>query len=704
MTVGKKISGGFCIILLLTLVLGYLAISAMQDGVKTSENISKDRVPRFTVASSLESDILEYARLYFMFETYKSDEYIEKLERQNEIIKDDIIRLQELQNKHPYPDTGVFLDKFPKDLEAYLEVMRSCIVLIQSIQENNVAGLRAGKASEVSLEKLIAALGRDSRFLMEAGQGSQAAILTQYMSTVSADLTDVGNLIKDALVAQTMNDEALFSKLGEKSAVVIKHLEELRGKFDRREYSDLLEQSIAASQGMGKQIEQLQAIHKQLREHSKNRLELYNSLKQQTLSLSTAVADNTQNEVNRAAETLSASTTQTIIILIGVLVLGIGASLFITRMIVKPLVVTQAFAKAVADGDLEKKLDIHGTDEIGMLADDLRQMVTSLKENINEAQRKSREAQTAMEEAREAMGRAEEAARRAENAKREGMLGAAGQLEGMVDIISSASTELSSQIEQSNRTAAESARHLSEAATAMNEMNSTVQDVAKNASNASGASSDTKQRAEAGAQVVHEVVRSIGEVQNVSIHLKEEMEQLNAHAQAITQIMSVISDIADQTNLLALNAAIEAARAGDAGRGFAVVADEVRKLAEKTMSSTQDVGNAISVIQESTAKSMEAMDNAVSRISDATELANQSGAALREIVSTADDTFDRIQAIATASEEQSAASEEINRSIITVNDMSRQTASSMTEAAKAVADLAAQAQSLTGLIQEMKKA
>ena len=110
MTVGKKISGGFCIILLLTLVLGYLAISAMQDGVKTSENISKDRVPRFTVASSLESDILEYARLYFMFETYKSDEYIEKLERQNEIIKDDIIRLQELQNKHPYPDTGVFLD------------------------------------------------------------------------------------------------------------------------------------------------------------------------------------------------------------------------------------------------------------------------------------------------------------------------------------------------------------------------------------------------------------------------------------------------------------------------------------------------------------------------------------------------------------------------------------------------------------------
>ena len=80
-----------------------------------------------------------------MFETYKSDEYIEKLERQNEIIKDDIIRLQELQiNIHI--QIQAFFGQIPKDLEAYLEVMRSCIVLIQSIQENNVAGLRAGKA------------------------------------------------------------------------------------------------------------------------------------------------------------------------------------------------------------------------------------------------------------------------------------------------------------------------------------------------------------------------------------------------------------------------------------------------------------------------------------------------------------------------------------------------------------------------------
>ena len=358
-----------------------------------------------------------------------------------------------------------------------------------------------------------------------------------------------------------------------------------------------------------------------------------------------------------------------------------------------------AIAHRVVDGDYNvddggKKMGVYGS---------IVEMVNALKTNIENAQRESENAKEQSRKAQEAMEQAEAASTEAQS-KTEAMLVAADKLEQVGSVVSSASTELSAQIEQSDRGAAESAQRLSEAATAMNEMNATVQEVAKNAGSASAASAETREKAEAGAQVVEKAVRSIDQVHQMSLELKDDMTQLNEHAQDITRIMGVISDIADQTNLLALNAAIEAARAGEAGRGFAVVADEVRKLAEKTMASTNDVGNAIKAIQESTAKSMTGVDNAVERIGEATELASQSGAALQEIVATVEATADQVNAIATASEEQSAASEEINQSIVQVNDMSRQTAEAMAEAAKAVSDLAAQAQTLTELIRELKEA
>lgn len=342
-------------------------------------------------------------------------------------------------------------------------------------------------------------------------------------------------------------------------------------------------------------------------------------------------------------------------------------------------------------------------DEFSVLGQGMNNMVDNIKTLLEESEQKTLAAEQATEAAQQATLRAEEAAKRAESAKREGMLAAAGQLEGVVSIISSASNQLSAQIEQSDRGAVESAQRLSEAATAMNEMNATVQEVARNASSAASVSTETKENAENGAKIVQNSLKSIGQVHKVSLDLKEDMSTLNEHAQAINRIMNVISDIADQTNLLALNAAIEAARAGDAGRGFAVVADEVRKLAEKTMASTTDVGNAISAIQESASQSVSVLDKALVEMETATQFANQSGEALQQIVVNVEATADQVGAIATASEEQSAASDEINQSISLVNDMSTQTAQAMSEAALAVSELARQAQALNQLIVEMKQ-
>ena len=377
----------------------------------------------------------------------------------------------------------------------------------------------------------------------------------------------------------------------------------------------------------------------------------------------------------------------------------------IVRSINRPLRLIVVEADKIAQGDLNVRLeprDFYG--ELAELRHSLLNMVSNLQNMIATAQQKSKEAEDQTLLAKAATEQAEAARHQAESARRDGMLAAASQLEEVVSIISSASNELSARIDQSSHISTESASRLGEAATAMNQMNATVREVASNASSASTMSDETRGNAENGAQIVLQALKSIDQVHSVSMELKDDMAQLNEHAQAINRIMGVISDIADQTNLLALNAAIEAARAGDAGRGFAVVADEVRKLAEKTMASTQDVGNAIKAIQESTAKSVGGMDKALVEVETATGFARQSGEALRQIVQNVETTADQVRAIATASEEQSAASEEINESIVQVNDMSGQTAQAMGEAAHAVNDLAQQARRLSELIENMKKA
>ncbi|MEW5774845.1 MAG: bacteriohemerythrin, partial [Thermodesulfobacteriota bacterium] len=154
-------------------------------------------------------------------------------------------------------------------------------------------------------------------------------------------------------------------------------------------------------------------------------------------------------------------------------------------------------------------------------------------------------------------------------------------------------------------------------------------------------------------------------------------------------------------NLLALNAAIEAARAGDAGRGFAVVADEVRKLAEKTMTATKEVGDAIGNIQSHARENVAAVEAAAQDIVASTEAANESGRFMEEIVRIVDETAGQVQSIAAASEEQSAASEEINRAVAEVTRVASETAEGMSRSAQALMEATSLVEELDSMIQGM---
>ena len=276
------------------------------------------------------------------------------------------------------------------------------------------------------------------------------------------------------------------------------------------------------------------------------------------------------------------------------------------------------------------------------------------------------------------------------------------ELEQVATIASSASEQLSAQIELSENGAQDQADRVATTATALEEMNATVLEIARNAGTTSDSASNVRSEASAGSESMQECVKAMHEVKEESLKLQTEMGVLSEHAQAINEIMNVISDIADQTNLLALNAAIEAARAGEAGRGFAVVADEVRNLAEKTMTSTTDVGNAISAIQKSTADNTRLVVDAVEKIEKVTEMVSQAGEALLGIVQLADTTADQVRAIATASEEQSATSEEITQSVDSINNIAKENANNMQEARKAVDEVVSQTHVLSQLIEQLQ--
>ena len=283
------------------------------------------------------------------------------------------------------------------------------------------------------------------------------------------------------------------------------------------------------------------------------------------------------------------------------------------------------------------------------------------------------------------------------------MAEAADQLEGLAEAVAQAGTSLGERVSQVATGAGRQLERTTETATAMEEMNATVLEVAKNAAQAAENAGAAREGAREGLTATEEVNRAIETVRTRSEGLKVSLDALGERAKGIGAIMTVISDIADQTNLLALNAAIEAARAGDAGRGFAVVADEVRKLAEKTMTATKEVATVIADIDSGVRENIVGMDAAVTAVGEASALADKAGASLRHIVAMVETATDEVRSIATAAEEQSATSDAITQAIADINRISDETSQGMEEAERELAKLEESSGALAALIASLRQ-
>ena len=241
---------------------------------------------------------------------------------------------------------------------------------------------------------------------------------------------------------------------------------------------------------------------------------------------------------------------------------------------------------------------------------------------------------------------------------------------------------------------------IDQVATAMNEMQATSQEVARNTETAASTTDDARQAATRGDAVVQGTIAAISELADSTMLSSELMKKLEGDVEGIGTILDVIRGIADQTNLLALNAAIEAARAGEQGRGFAVVADEVRTLAQRTQKSTEEIQHMIEQLQARASEASQAMMKGCEHAKETSSQASTAGESLHRINDAVTGISNMNQQIASAAQQQGMVTEELDRNISQIKSGADESARSSQATAAAGTQLAELAVELRALVSQ----
>ena len=436
------------------------------------------------------------------------------------------------------------------------------------------------------------------------------------------------------------------------------------------------------------------------------------------------MVDNLRRDVYQTEKQITAITRSKTITTVAVIVLLITLiailSTYITESVTRPIKRCVEFARQVAGGSLEDRLTIKACGEVGDLAtamntmaENLHNIVTRLNASTAELTVIDRNIETAARQVVGATHIQEEAI--SETSRTVELINVSVlEISEGVDQLSCSATETSSSILQMAASIEEVALNTDKlgesvdevsssviemaasikgignnivslldasttTASSVAEMDATIRQVEKNAMDTAIISETVKTDAANGLKSVQETIAGMQEIRRASQITAEVVEHLSLRAHDIGAILSVIDEVAEQTNLLALNAAIIAAQAGEHGKGFAVVADEIKELAERTSSSTREIGEVFKGVQEETGRAVNAINMAELAIGAGEELSERSGEALEKIVAGVRQAGLQIDAIARATVEQSKGSQSIRVAMEQVEEMVEQMANSARE-------------------------
>ncbi len=231
-------------------------------------------------------------------------------------------------------------------------------------------------------------------------------------------------------------------------------------------------------------------------------------------------------------------------------------------------------------------------------------------------------------------------------------------------------------------------------ATAVNEMTVALADVARNTNEAAGVAQQAHQHVDTSKTVVNRSMQTMDELLRQMEKTSGTVNDLAGNFKSVENVLDVIKSIAEQTNLLALNAAIEAARAGESGRGFAVVADEVRTLAQKTQESTGEIESMISALGVGMSQTTSAIEEGMCQVTKSNEIVVETHGILNQLSESVDLIRDMNAQIATATDEQSAVIDSVNKSVVEVKHFADDTNASTQELKDTFSSLNASANEL----------